>query len=298
MPSTAAWTRKDFVRSILGAAVVTIGPSPGYSMIRPEKITIQQVIDLFLAEVPGSPLKTTVDTIKSGDANQPVNGIVTTMFATVELIRKAAALGANFIIAHEPTFYNHLDETNWLETDPVYRYKKQLLDEHRIVVWRNHDYIHTHKPDGVRTGVLRSLEWQRYQDNETPSLVKIPATSLRTIIDHCKQKLGIEKLKFIGNLDASCSRIMLMPGASGGRAQIGALQKNDPDLLICGEINEWETSEYIRDARAAGSKTALIVLGHIPSEEPGSEWMKDWLQQKLPGIKVTHIPTGETLRTI
>ena len=74
-------------------------------------MTIQQVIDLILTKIPGAPFSETVDTIKSGDGQQEVKGIVTTMFATIDVINKAAALGANFIIAHEPTFYNHRDDT-------------------------------------------------------------------------------------------------------------------------------------------------------------------------------------------
>lgn len=79
------------------------------------EITVGQVIDKFISEVPGGKLKQTVDTLKSGSLDMKVTGIVTTMFATVEVIQKTIALGANFIIAHEPTFYSHQDSTDWLE---------------------------------------------------------------------------------------------------------------------------------------------------------------------------------------
>jgi hypothetical protein len=62
--------------------------------------------------------------------------------------------------------------------------------------------------------------------------------------------------------------------------------------LIVGEVSEWETAEYIRDANLLGSKIALIVLGHALSEEPGMEWLVEWLQPKLPGTKIIHIPSG------
>jgi hypothetical protein len=62
--------------------------------------------------------------------------------------------------------------------------------------------------------------------------------------------------------------------------------------LIVGEVSEWETAEYIRDANLLGKKIALIVLGHSVSEEPGMEWMVDWLQPKLSDVKVTHVASG------
>jgi putative NIF3 family GTP cyclohydrolase 1 type 2 len=58
-----------------------------------------------LKEVPGAPFEQTVDTLKSGNRDIIVTGVVATMFATIEVIRKAIAMKANFIIAHEPTFY-------------------------------------------------------------------------------------------------------------------------------------------------------------------------------------------------
>jgi putative NIF3 family GTP cyclohydrolase 1 type 2 len=256
-------------------------------------LTIRQVIDNLQADIPGAPFPKTVDTIKAGDPEQPVKGIVTTMFATDAVIEKTISMGANFIIAHEPTFYNHLDETDWLGDDPVLKYKKEMLNKHGIVVWRFHDGIHAHRPDGVRMGVMNVLGWDKYYSQEHPPMFEIPGVSLGAVTTLVKEKLGIDKLKYIGDPAQACHRIVLAPGASGGRAQIALLQKYDPDLLICGELNEWETSEYVRDARYQGKKLSLIVLGHSVSEEPGMEWLIPVLKQKAPGITATHLSSGD-----
>ncbi|MCY4204703.1 MAG: Nif3-like dinuclear metal center hexameric protein, partial [Bacteroidetes bacterium] len=88
----------------------------------PKKIlTIQDVINLITEEIPGAPWESTVDTIKSGDSSQPVRGIITTFLATQRIIDYAVRQNINLIITHEPTYYNHLDETVWLESDPVYQ---------------------------------------------------------------------------------------------------------------------------------------------------------------------------------
>jgi putative NIF3 family GTP cyclohydrolase 1 type 2 len=57
-------------------------------------------------------------------------------------------------------------------------------------------------------------------------------------------------------------------------------------------LQEWETAEYIRDARASGKKISLIVLGHTASEDAGSQYMVEWLNKNVPGIKATHIFSG------
>ncbi len=264
--------------------------NPNLNISAQSKLTIQQVINLILKEIPGAPFQQTVDTIKSGDGNQIVRGIVSTMFATVDVIKQAASLNANFIIAHEPTYYSHLDETSWLEKDPVFQFKRELLERHKIVVWRFHDYWHTHKPDGVLMGVLTKLGWNNYYNAQNPPLITLPsAITLDSVVDLCKKSLGIRQVRIIGDLKRNCKRIAFLPGAAGGTTQIKLLQKEKPDVLIVGEVNEWETAEYIRDAQAMGSLMSLIVLGHAESEEPGMQWLVSWLQPKVNNVKVTHI---------
>ena len=257
-------------------------------------ITVGEIMDAFISEVPGAPFATTVDTLKAGNRSIAVTGIVTTMFATLEVIQKAIVLGANFIIAHEPTFYNHLDETNWLENDDVYRYKANLLQKHQIAIWRNHDYIHTHIPDGVVSAVVARLGWTNYYSTGN-GIALMPGISLKALIQHAKDKLGIATVRYIGDLGQSCKKILLMPGAAGGKRQIEAMIKRKPDVLVCGEIQEWETAEYVRDAQTKGEKLSLVVLGHIASEEPGSEYMADWLNKKIPAVKTTHVPATNSL---
>lgn len=216
------------------------------------------------------------------------------MFATDDVIRQAIAFGANFIIAHEPTFYNHEDKTDWLQSDPVYEYKAKLLQEHNIAVWRNHDYIHSLTPDGVTTAVVEKLGWKSYQRSANTFMIE-PGISLQNLIDHTKLKLGSPMVRYIGQLSQQCKKIVLMPGAAGGVNQINNIRNIKPDVLICGEISEWETAEYVRDARAEGQNISLVLLGHIASEEAGSEFMLQWLKENIPSVKAKNIPSGNSL---
>jgi len=291
--------RREFLTSVAAASAITMIPGWSHGMngtTAVPKLTVQQVIDLILKEIPGSPFPQTVDTLKSGNGQQLVTGIVSTMFATIDVIKQAATAGANFIIAHEPTFYGHQDETTWLESDPVYQFKKALLQKNNIAVWRFHDYWHTHKPDGVLMGVLTKLGWQQYYNADNTRMIILPSTTLGNIIAHAKKSLGIRQVRVIGDQNQVCKRIALLPGAAGGTAQIKLLQKEKPDVLIVGEVHEWETAEYIRDAQAMGSPMSLIVLGHAESEEPVMDWLVPWLQPRVGEIKVSHIPSHNPFR--
>jgi putative NIF3 family GTP cyclohydrolase 1 type 2 len=290
--------RRKFIGTMATAVGAAVVPSvPFAAPTKRTALTVQQVIDRIVAKIPGGALSQTVDTLKSGNGDQVVKGIVTTMFATVDVIKKCVSLDSNFIIAHEPTFYNHLDETNFFGDDEVYRYKAGLLREHGIAVWRFHDYLHRHRPDGVRMGVLQKLGWEQYYVESSPAIT-LPETRLEDIVRHAKDRLGVSSVKVVGEPGHLCRRVAIMPGASGGRSHLAVMKSQKPDVLICGEVNEWETTEYIRDARAMGMPTALIVLGHVLSEEPGMEWVVPWLKPIVGDIKVTHIPCGDPYSSV
>lgn len=70
-------------------------------------------------------------------------------WANVHVIQAAIDQQANLIICHESQFWNHGDHTTWLEdaNNDVYLQKVELLRKHDMVVWRNHDYIHS----GIQT---------------------------------------------------------------------------------------------------------------------------------------------------
>lgn len=286
--------RRAFITNALKAsAAATLLNIPGFAMaLQQKKYTIKEVMDIILKEVPGAPFKTTVDTLKSGDEQQTVTGIVTTMFATVRVIEEAAKLKANFIIAHEPTFYNHLDDVNYVANNHVVQQKQALLKKYNIAVWRFHDYWHSVEPDGIGYGVLKKAGWLQYY-KPGQRILQMPPLTLEKLVAHLEQTLAIKHVRVIGDLSQTCARIALLPGAAGGQTQISIVEKEQPDVLIVGEVHEWETAEYIRDARQMGGKTALIVLGHSVSEEPGMDWLVDWLKPKIPGVPVTHIVSGD-----
>jgi putative NIF3 family GTP cyclohydrolase 1 type 2 len=288
------YKRRDFLENVVkaGAAGIIANPLLNHFTTN-QALTVSQVIERIIAEVPGGKLNETVDTLKSGSGDRVVTGIVTTMFATVKVIQTAAKLKANFIIAHEPTFYNHVDDLNWVENNDTVKEKKDLLEKYQITVWRFHDHWHRMKPDGILHGVLLKTNWLSFNPKEE-NVFQIPAQSFEDILRHLKDSLKIPHFRYIGEGSDRCSIIALMPGAGGGQNQMKMLIESKADLLIVGESPEWETPEYIRDTRALGKSVCMIVLGHAYSEEPGMEYLVQWLQPKVPKIKITHIAPEAT----
>ena len=286
--------------------ISTVGKLAGTSMLlsipglgsaeklwQPNAFTVQQIIDIILKEVPNPRRENTVDKIRSGSADQVVTGIVTTMFPSIEVIEKTKKAGANMIIAHETPFYNNNDETEWLKDDDAYKYKVDLLKKYGIAIWRFHDNWHGHRPDGIAMGNLIKLGWEKYYNPQTPRLLDLPQPmTLKSIVDLAKKKLGIATVRVVGDLKQPCKTIYMAFGYMDPRTQIPAIQSMKPDLILSGETREWETVERVRDGLAMGQKTSLLVLSHSVSEEAGMQYLVQWLQPKVPGLKITNIPSN------
>ena len=288
-------TRREFLSSVAtfaGSSILMQIPNEANAGSPIQSYTVKQVMDIIIKEVPGGPFANTVDQLRSGGPDQHVTGIVTTMFPTIDVIERTAKAGANFIIAHETPFYNNQDETDWLKDDDAYRYKVELLDKHKIAIWRFHDHWHAHQPDGIIMGNLIKLGWEKYYDANKPRLLTLPQPmSIKTIAKLTKAKLGISTVRVVGNPDQKCSTVYLAFGYMDSKHQIAAIQEFKPDLILSGETREWETVERVRDGLLMGQKTSLLVLSHSVSEEAGMEYAASWLQPKVPGLKVTHIPS-------
>jgi putative NIF3 family GTP cyclohydrolase 1 type 2 len=258
-------------------------------------LTARQVIERIQAHV-GVPWHSeTVDTFKAGDPETHVTGIATTMMATYDVLVRSAAAGKNLIITHEPTFYSHLDRTDALEKerDPVWAEKERFIKEHHLVVWRFHDHWHLRRPDGIMTGVVRALQWQKFQSASDPSLFVLPEITVAQLAEQMKKRLGIHVLRMVANPEMKITKVGLAPGASGPQRHRQLLQRDDVEVLAIGEVPEWETIEYVADAVAEGKSKALILLGHIPSEQPGMEYCAEWLKTFVSEVPVEFVPTRE-----
>ncbi len=281
------------VKSLAGVMIVSLMHLPAFA--QNERLTARDVIERIKKNV-GVPWRTdTVDTFKAGNPDAPVTGIAVTMMATLDVLERAAASGKNLIITHEPTFYNHLDKTDDLkrQNDPVLAAKQAFIEKHGLVIWRFHDHWHARKPDGILLGMTHALGWEKFQNPANEHLFTMPETTLDNLAEYIKSRLGIRALRVVGDPKMNITKVAFLPGAAGSARQIELLERDDVDALLIGETPEWETVEYVADAVTEHKRKALVILGHIPSEQAGMEECAGWLKSFITEVPVEFVSASE-----
>jgi putative NIF3 family GTP cyclohydrolase 1 type 2 len=258
------------------------------------RVTARELVEEIKKQVGVEWKKDTVDTFKAGNPDTVVTGVAVTMMATMNVLERASAKGLNFVITHEPTFYAHLDTPEGIpESDPVWAEKRAFIEKHGLVVWRFHDHWHMRKPDGIEAGVVRVLGWEKFQRPDNQYLFVMPEITLKELAEQVSRKLDSSVVRVVGEPEMKITKLGLSPGAAGSQREIHALEQDDVQVLLVGETREWETVEYVADAVSEGRNKALIVLGHVPSEQPGMEECARWLKGFVKNLPVEFVPAKQ-----
>jgi putative NIF3 family GTP cyclohydrolase 1 type 2 len=282
-------SRRRFCK-LAGASCLT-----GPAVLRGQQaksISAREVVARIRQNV-GVPWRTpTADEFKVGDPDAPITGITTTFMSTLDVLKKSAAAGNNFIVTHEPTFWSANDEVSTLREDRLYRVKLKFIQENKLVIWRFHDHWHAHRPDGIFLGWNKAVGWDKYAvtgANPFSHQYEIPAVSLQNLAEELPSKLNVKSMRIVGD-----PALMIRRVGNGGHYITQAMQiLPQVDLLLMFESREWEAAEYVRDAVAASQQKALIQLPHEGGEEAGMDECARWLREFVPEVPVTFIPSGD-----
>ncbi|MBQ1900534.1 MAG: Nif3-like dinuclear metal center hexameric protein [Erysipelotrichaceae bacterium] len=252
---------------------------------------------------------TTRDKVLYGSTDKECTGIVTTIYASPDVIRKAHELGANLIIAHEALFWNHGDHQDWLKEseNKTYLAKAKLMDDYGITVWRFHDYIHSGIPyeggyiDGIFYGLVKETGWDKAivnnADISSAVYMECQETTPRKIGELIKEKWHLNGIKCIGDLDCKVTKVMICGHVSEGgdsNSLIKRIDREDINLMIPLELIDFTLTEYVKDSAQLGFNRAILAPGHFNVEEPGMKYMEEWLPGQLKEkIAVTYVQAGD-----
>lgn len=234
----------------------------------------------------------TVDCFKYGDTEREVKKVVTCLTATPNVLRAAKEYGADLIITHEPTYYQHTDV---IYHNPIVDKKLALVEETGIPICRYHDHMHFDGNDMISEGFLKTVKWKGTFDGTKEFVLDEPMTPLQIAKD-VEEKLGLAHVRIIGKRDGLVKNVALFLGHRGDDWWIPfKTASTDDQVALAGEWCEWYDGEMIRDAAEFGVQLTAIVLGHAGSERAGMKILADSINERFSAdsIEAKYIECGE-----
>ncbi len=265
--------------------------------------TAQDVVRRIQTSLGGEWPETGLDGFKAGDPTTPVKGIATTAMATVDLLKQALKAGTNLVLTYEPTFFGRQDGKvssspggrgpgGVAPDDPVYKAKKDFIEANGLVVFRLHDHWQARKENDMVTGLAESLGWNKYRVKPDDVLYDIPAAAAEETVALIRRKLNLRGgLRAVGDRRARVRRVMLHPGVM--TPALMWQRYAEVDLLVAGEVREWESTFYAADVYTAGEKRGLVTIGRVVSEDPGMRACADWLKTVVRDVPARWIAAGD-----
>ena len=83
-------------------------------------------------------------------------------------------------------------------------------------------------------------------------------------------------LRAVGDRKATIRRVLVHPGFMTPSTMWQ--RYSEVDMVIAGEVREWENTHYAADIFTAGEKRVLVTVGRVVSEDPGMRACAQWLK--------------------
>lgn len=229
-----------------------------------------------------------IDRIFTGREDKEVKKAVTCMVVTPDVLRAAVEWGADIIVSHEPTF--HGDNEDIGDFAP-YAFKRKTIKENDLAVCRWHDSPHYGKTDYVSNALIKRVGWEGKFDGRFTFVFNEPRSPLQIAKD-IRDAMNIKHPRIAGRRDGDVRKVSIQLGQRGDVPYL-ALLENDVDLIIGGEVCEWEQIEPIRDMAQIGMQKSAIILGHVVSERYVMQDLADYINENVVGVEAKYIDCGD-----
>ena len=273
-------------------------------LVGTEPLTADAAVRRIQTALGGEWPPTGPDGFKAGDPSTAVKGIATTAMATLGVLKEAVKANANLVLTYEPTFYSRADGRSPADLTPgrgaggfgaddaVVKAKREFIEKNGLVVFRLRDHWQARKENDMVTGLAGALGWSKGRVKNDDALYEIPAASADAVVAMIRGKLNLRAgLRAVGDRKASVRRVLLFPGSMTPATMWQ--RYSEVDMIVAGEVREWENTHYAADIFTAGEKRALVTTGRVVSEEPGMRACAEWLKTVVKEVPAKWIGVGD-----
>ena len=243
-------------------------------------------------------------TLLHGSGDTPVTGIMIATVPNLAVLRQAVATRCNLILSAEAPLYSRplpADANPFakagaqrLLAEPTYKAKAAFIAQHKLTVYRLPTRSDEPSPSAyaplftahlARTMGLTAVAGQPWFFTTTP-------ITLGTLVGRAQTAVGAHGgLRVIGDLAMPVRKVCVVPGTAEVVSTLTHLRQ--ADVLVAGDLREWEIVPYVADSRAAGHPKGLLALGRILSEQPGARALAAALKAAHPSLPVSFVPHAD-----
>jgi putative NIF3 family GTP cyclohydrolase 1 type 2 len=175
--------------------------------------------------------------------------------------------------------------------DPVYAGKSAFIETNKLIVFRLNEHWNARTPDPRAVGLASMMGWTKYKAGDELHY-DVPPITLDALASQLKKTLGARGgIRAVGDPAIKVQKLGLLPGFTQIQAAVAMLP--NVDLIIAGEVQEWETPTYVQDVAFAGVKKGFISIGRVVNDAPGMQACADWLKTIVTEVPVRFISAGD-----
>jgi putative NIF3 family GTP cyclohydrolase 1 type 2 len=228
--------------------------------------------------------------------------------ATLDVLKQAVAAQANLILTYEPAFYGRADgqatpsptpgrgPVGLNPEDPVFKAKREFIEKNGLAIFRLRDHWQQRKESEMVAAFAGALGWsgQRIvtRIGTDDAVCEIPPSTAEQTVAAIRDRLKLRAgLRVVGDRQATVRRVLVHPGAMTPAAMWQ--RYSEVDMIVAGEVREWENTHYAADMFTAGEKRALATVGRVVSEEPGMRACAEWVKNVVKEVPAIWIGAGD-----
>jgi putative NIF3 family GTP cyclohydrolase 1 type 2 len=216
-----------------------------------------------------------------------VNRIIIATYPSGRVVAKATQDKANLLVTHRPLFPFAVDGLSGLDLIRVRLLTKNYISSYMIGgAW-------ICARDGIADALVEALELNRKHEflimGDSEDLV--PAGRVcqpKSAMNHSRfanylaEKLGIETVRFTGDLDEEVGQTLVFPGSLLDIPEILAAKKQDITTVVTGELSP--------EVRLLAAEEGMQVheVGAFVTEEPGMNRLKHQLSLQFSDLRIEY----------
>ena len=260
-------------------------------------MVITEILEHFLSRADWVDCQKTVDRVIVGDPGRDVDRCLVTWMPSFAALEAMVARDIDLLICHEPTFWHHRDDKPG--DDPESAAKLRFIDEHDLVIVRNHDCWDRWPNVGIPWAWAQYLEVGRepaatgrdgYQHRYDVDPIRLDDFA-RRVAAKCAA-FGEPAVQVTGDGKMEVSKIGIGTGCACDIATFIGMGCD------CSVVCDDGSCYWANIQRARDIGHPVIRVNHGTSEEPGMMTLTQYINEKVDGIDAEHLPHGSVFRLV